>query len=125
MVNRKLIRPTLAEVRERAERDAQQRRNPQPNDLVPRGRLVMHGVAFDRAAADGSGVDKVSVFLDDRDAGGQHLGDAKLGEPNAAGFSVSADLSRASGKHTLFVYARSSVSGKEAVLSFPISVGSR
>ena len=32
MVNRKLIRPTLAEVRERAERDAQQRRNPQPND---------------------------------------------------------------------------------------------
>ena len=32
MVNRKLIRPTLAEVRERAERDAQQRRNPPPND---------------------------------------------------------------------------------------------
>lgn len=31
MVNRKLIRPTLAEVRERAERDAQQRRNPQPD----------------------------------------------------------------------------------------------
>ena len=29
MVNRKLIRPTLAEVRERAERDAQQRRSPQ------------------------------------------------------------------------------------------------
>ena len=31
MVNRKLIRPTLAEVRERNEREAQQRRNP-PTD---------------------------------------------------------------------------------------------
>ena len=32
MVNRKLIRPTLAEIREREERNAQQRRNPQPAD---------------------------------------------------------------------------------------------
>jgi len=99
--------------------------NPQPGDLVPRGRLVMQGLAFDRAASQGSGVDKVSVFLDDRDTGGQHLGDATLGQPNAAGFTISADFSRASGKHTLFAYARSSVTGREAVLSFPISVGSR
>jgi hypothetical protein len=99
--------------------------NPQPNDLVPRGRLVMQGLAFDRSAPQGTGVDKVSVFLDDRDAGGQHLGDATLGQPNAGGFSVSADFSRASGKHALFVYARSSVTGREAVLSFPINVGTR
>jgi len=32
VVNRKLIRPTLAEIRERDERNAQQRRNPQPAD---------------------------------------------------------------------------------------------
>jgi host factor-I protein len=32
VVNRKLIRPTLAEIREREERNAQQRRNPQPVD---------------------------------------------------------------------------------------------
>ena len=31
MVNRKLIRPTLAEIREREERNAQQRRNPPPS----------------------------------------------------------------------------------------------
>jgi hypothetical protein len=99
--------------------------NPQPGDFVPRGRLIMQGVAFDRASNAGSGVDKVSVFLDDRDSGGQHLGDAKLGDPNPAGFTVNADFSRASGKHTLFLYARSSVTGKEAVLSFPISVGTR
>lgn len=97
--------------------------NPQPNDSVPRGRLVMTGTAFDRSATQGSGIDRVSVFLDDRDGGGTHIGDAKLGEPNAAGFSVTADFTRASvGKHTLFVYARSAVTGRETTVSFPISI---
>jgi host factor-I protein len=39
VVNRKLIRPTLAEVRERAERDAQQRRNPQQQSDQNRKRV--------------------------------------------------------------------------------------
>lgn len=99
--------------------------NPQPNDLVPRAKVVMQGEAFDRAATSGSGVDRVSVFLDNRDSGGQHIGDATLGSPGATGFTVTADLSRASGNHTLFVYARSSVTGHEAVVSFPIAVGAR
>ncbi len=96
--------------------------NPQPNDLLPRGKYVMQGLAFDRAANSGSGVDKVSVFVEDRDAGGQLVGDAVLGQPGATGFTVTADLSRAGGGHTLFVYARSSVSGRETVVSFPIVV---
>ena len=98
--------------------------NPQPGDLVPRGKYVMQGLAFDRAASSGSGVDRVSVFVDDRDAGGQLVGDATLGKPTPTGFTVTADLSRTSGGHTLFVYARSSVSGKEAVVSFPVVIGS-
>ena len=96
--------------------------NPQPNDLLPRGKYVMQGLAFDRAANSGSGVDRVSVFVDDRDAGGQHVGDAVLGQPGATGFTVTADLSRASGGHTLFVYARSAVTGREAVVSFPVVI---
>ena len=99
--------------------------NPQPGDLLPRGKYVMQGLAFDRAAPAGSGVDRVSVFVDDRDAGGQLVGDAVLGQPVATGFTVTADLSRIGGGHTLFVYARSSVSGREAIVSFPISIGSR
>ena len=99
--------------------------NPQPNDLLPRGRYVMQGQAFDRAATSGTGVDRVSVFVDDRDAGGQHLADANLGQPTATGFTVSADFSRVSGTHALFVYARSSVTGKETVVNFPVSIGSR
>jgi hypothetical protein len=99
--------------------------NPQPNDLLPRGKYVMQGLAFDRAANSGSGVDRVSVFVDDRDSGGQHVGDALLGQPVATGFTVTADLSRLFGGHTLFVYARSSVSGREAVVSFPVVIGAR
>jgi hypothetical protein len=100
--------------------------NPQPNDLLPRARLAMEGRAFDRSAASGSGIDKVSVFLDDRDGGGQLIGDAMLGKPNAAAWNATADFSRASpGKHTLFVYARSSLSGGETSVSLPINVANR
>ena len=96
--------------------------NPQPNDLLPRGKYVMQGLAFDRAANAGSGVDKVSVFVEDRDAGGQLVGDAVLGQPGATGFTVTADLSRAGGGHTLYIYARSAVSGRETVVSLPVVV---
>jgi hypothetical protein len=99
--------------------------NPQPNDLLPRGRYVMQGQAFDRAAPSGSGVDRVSVFADDRDRGGQHIADATLGQPSLTGFTVTADLSKLSGPHNLFVYARSAVSGKETVVNFPVAIGSR
>lgn len=94
--------------------------NPQPNDLVPRGRLAMSGRAFDRSATQGSGIDKVSLFLDDRDSGGQHLGDATLAQ---AKFTITADFSRANpGKHMLFVYARSSLNGREINVNFPITI---
>jgi hypothetical protein len=96
--------------------------NPQPGDLVPRGKYVMQGLAFDRASAAAPGVNRVSVFLEDRDAGGQHLADATLGQPTPTGFSATIDLSRISGLHTLFVYAQSSVSGQETVVSFPINI---
>jgi hypothetical protein len=96
--------------------------NPQPGDLLPKGKVVMQGLAFDRAATSGSGVDRVSIFVDDRDSGGQHVGDATLGQPGATGFTVTADLTRAAGSHTLFVYARSAVTGREAVVSFPVTI---
>src|ERR671933_491253 len=99
--------------------------NPQPGDLLPRGKYVMQGLAFDRAATSGTGVDRVSVFVDNRDSGGQLVGEAVLGQPVATGFTVTADLSRLGGGHTLFVYARSSVSGRETVVSFPVVIGTR
>jgi hypothetical protein len=96
--------------------------NPQPGDLLPRGKYVMQGLAFDRAATNGSGVDRVSVFLDNRDSGGQLIGDGVLGQPTPTGFSATIDLSKTSGQHTLFVYARSSVNGKETMVNLPVNV---
>lgn len=98
--------------------------NPQPNDLLPHAKYIMQGLAFDRAANSGSGVDRVSVFLEDREAGGQLVGNAVLGQPGATGFTVTADLSRSGGGHTLYVYARSAVTGHETVVSFPVSISS-
>jgi hypothetical protein len=96
--------------------------NPQPGDQLSRGKYVMQGLAFDRAATTGSGVDRVSVFLDDRDSGGQLVGDGVLGQPTPTGFSATIDLSRTSGQHTLFIYARSAVSGKETTVNLPVNV---
>jgi hypothetical protein len=85
----------------------------------------MQGQAFDRASSTAPGVDKVTVFVDDRDSGGQLVGDGVLGQPSATAFTVTADFGKQTGKHTLFVYARSSVTGKEATVSFPVTIAAR
>jgi hypothetical protein len=99
--------------------------NPRPNDLLPKGRYVMQGEAFDRAASSGSGVDRVSAFMENRDSGGQLLGDAATGQPGVTGFTLTIDLSKQTGTHTLFVYAHSAVTGTETVVNFPVAIGTR
>jgi hypothetical protein len=107
--------------------------NPSPGDILPAGGLAMQGKAFDPVANvdQATGVDRVQVFLEDRDRGGMFLGDARLGLPNLAaesgsqfalaGWEITVTLP--SGNHLLFVYARSSVTGKESTVSIPVRVG--
>jgi hypothetical protein len=93
----------------------------------------MQGKAFDPSATtdQGTGIDHVQIFLDDRDRGGLHLADARLGLPNPAAASDSqfalagweATVNLPGGSHTLFVYARSSVTGKESAIQIPVRVG--
>jgi len=81
----------------------------------------MQGKAFDPAASadQGTGVDRVEVFLDDRDRGGLLLADARLGVPNPAAapgsqFALAgwqALVSLPTGVHTLFVYAHTPAKG--------------
>ena len=107
--------------------------NPSPGDMLIPGAFVMQGVAFDEDAAAGLGVDRVSVFLDDRDKGGLHLGDAAFGGRNllssdpqfaTAGWSLTTTSLKGEGqRHDLVVYARSAVNGDETVVTIPISVG--
>jgi hypothetical protein len=109
--------------------------NPSPGDNLTPGKLEMQGVAFDPVAAAGTGVDRVSVFLDNRDMGGIHLGDAALGAPNPmpsepaqfaqAGWTLTTSALQGVGdQHTLFIYARSAVTGQESIVQVPITIGS-
>ncbi len=55
--------------------------NPKAGDALPNGAsMVLEGVAFDPGASQGTGIDSVNVFLDDRESGGQFLGTATLGQ---------------------------------------------
>jgi hypothetical protein len=112
--------------------------NPSPGDMLTPGTMIIQGVAYDDNAETGVGVDRVSVFLGDRDEenGAQFLGHAKLGLPNPqaveggdvqfafAGWSVITPPLKATGQErALHVYARSSVSGVEAIEVIPIIMG--
>jgi hypothetical protein len=108
--------------------------NPNPGDvLVPGSNVVVQGIAYDTAATSGPGIDRVSVYLGDRDSGGLFWGDAALGLPNpqassgplaSAGFSLrSPTIPAGSGSRTIFVYARSTVSNREGVASVPVFIG--
>src|SRR6266849_283767 len=102
--------------------------------LAPDSKLTV--AAFDCHADTGIGVDKVSIFLGLRGEGGIHLGDAQGGAPTgvrvvpatqfgSAGWtlSVPSAVVSMSNAQVLSVYAHSTVSGKETVLSIPIKIG--
>jgi hypothetical protein len=97
--------------------------NPQPGATILHGPYSVSGTAFDPAASSGSGVDRVTVFLDNRDTGGQDLGDAQLGSPGPNGFTITVGLpSNNTGPHSLFVYAHDSVTGKTGVVIVPVTI---
>jgi hypothetical protein len=131
--------------------------NPSDGDLITPGRMVIQGIAFDDSAETGVGIDRVSLFIGDRDEenGAIFLGDARLGLPNPqkvpkeecepetrslvlcpagtekgdhqfdlAGWNLTTPVLKATGQaSSLYVYARSSVSGVEAVEIIPITMG--
>jgi hypothetical protein len=110
--------------------------NPQPYDRVIPGSLVMHGVAYDHDARQGTGVDQVSIFICPRGEGGQYLGEASLGMPSnmptpAAQFASAGwvfktpALKGAADERTLCVFARSSVTGTETLVRVPITIGDK
>jgi hypothetical protein len=98
--------------------------NPNPGDMLTLGKLEMQGVAFDPVATTGSGVDRVSVFLDNRDEGGMFLGDATLAAPTSDGWRLLTPVLKGVGDgHAIFVYARSAVTGDETIVKIPVTIG--
>jgi len=95
--------------------------NPSAGALLPTGDIVITGSASDPAAMSGAGIDRVELFLDPRENGGLFLGSV---DPSGKDFKVVAAVpNSANGGHTLTVYARSSVTGREAVQQVPVFVG--
>ena len=96
--------------------------NPNSGDVLQLGDTFVNGIAFDPSAPQGAGVDRVELFLDNRDSGGTVLG---IGTPAGDhSFSIKVTLhSNQTGGHTFYAYARSSVTGQETVTSVPIFIG--
>jgi hypothetical protein len=102
--------------------------NPNANDTLNRGPLVVTGVAYDPASSSGSGVDQVEFFLDDRDAGGLSLGGTTV--PGAANSALPRVYNTvvhiptaANGLHDFVTYARSALTGLETKVSVPVFIG--
>jgi len=106
--------------------------NPSAGDSVHVGRYMMEGIAFDRAAEQGAGIERVDIFLDDRDTGGVLIGSGQMGAASPvpddpqlsdAGWRAQVTVPRNMvGGHTLFVYTMSAITGGELVVGIPIIV---
>jgi hypothetical protein len=99
--------------------------NPAPGEMLLPGAYTIQGAALDPTAAQGSGIDQVSFFLGDRNAGGMALGVAQPDKgPRLDDFSVTVTLPSARlGEQQFVAYAHSSLTGKETQVSFPIVLG--
>jgi hypothetical protein len=119
--------------------------NPAPGDTIHVGGMTIEGVAFDRQAKVGTGVDQVQIFLGNRDDAGVLLADATPGveptlvdngddsitlvggETSTSGASnlwhALVNLpSNQTGNHTLYFYAHSAITGAELVLTVPVTI---
>jgi hypothetical protein len=94
--------------------------NPSPGDTVKAGGLMVQGVAFDRTALQGSGVQRVDIFLDNRDNGGLALGQAVPGDGNMWQATVILPNNQL-GLHTLY-FAAHAVSGAESDVAIPVTI---
>jgi hypothetical protein len=106
--------------------------NPSSGDSIHVGAYVIQGIAFDRAADQGPGIDHIDVFLDDRDQGGTLIGHGVMGagslvpeDPDLAGSGWTAQVNltnKMTGSHTMFFYALSGATGEEMVTGVPVRV---
>jgi hypothetical protein len=99
--------------------------NPNPGDFIQSGDYVISGAAWDPNATSGSGIQSVSVFLGQRDLGGQFLGTTQPGiGANPRAFSLTVTVPDNINAGTNFsAYALSSVTGQETAVTYSIFVG--
>jgi hypothetical protein len=101
--------------------------NPSPGSMLSPGGYMLEGIAMDARATSGVGIDRVDFFLGNRDEGGLSIGSAVpmtvQGPLGAGSFQAIVQLPDEIGGHDLFGYAHSTITGQEAIVEVPISVG--
>ncbi len=106
--------------------------NPSPGDTIHVGALAIEGIAFDGASDESPGIERIDIFIEDRDAAGTLIGHGVPGAPSPtaddpdlanSGWTARVMLtSRMTGPHTMFFYALSAVTGEELVVAVPVRV---
>ena len=99
--------------------------NPSPGDDVLAGGLIISGTAFDPTATQGSGVQRVDLFLGQRDQGGTILGSAVPGETaagNPHAFSIEVQVPKLNRGVDFAAYAIGD-NGQQTIITFPVFVG--
>jgi hypothetical protein len=95
--------------------------NPSPGDTIHAGGLVIEGTSSDTSAQQGNGIDRIDIFLDNRDEGGTLIGNGSLGTSGNM-WSATVHLpNNQLGLHTLFFFVHSTASG-EGVFTVPVTV---
>jgi hypothetical protein len=95
--------------------------NPSAGDLLSPGDYIVSGVARDPASANGDGIDRVELFVGNRDLGGTEVGEVV---PQQGVFAVTARLpTNVIGGTNFFAYAHSAVTGQETAVSVPVFLG--
>ena len=93
--------------------------NPSAGDLLSPGDYIVSGVARDPASTIGDGIDRVELFVGNRELGGTEVGAAV---PQQGVFAVTAKLpSNVIGGTSFFAYAHSSVTGQETAFRYRCS----
>jgi hypothetical protein len=95
--------------------------NPSPGDTIHVGGYVIQGIAFDKAAESGPGIERIDIFLDNRDQGGMILTSAAVNQNNMWNATISVP-SNQTGLHTLWFYAHSAITGQDMAVSVPVTV---
>jgi hypothetical protein len=98
--------------------------NPTPGDNIVAGGYHISGQAYDPHATQGSGIQRVDLFLGQRDQGGTILGSAVPGENgNPRLFDLEVQVPKLDRGVDFAAYAISAVTGQETTVTFPIFVG--
>jgi hypothetical protein len=95
--------------------------NPSTGDTIHVGAYNIIGRALDRNATSGSGIDRIDVFLDNRDQGGMFLASGSVLANNLWSATVTIPNNQ-TGLHNLTFYAHSSVSDREISVTVPVTV---